>query len=125
MNPMYWRNPDPNLDWRYWWSMIKRDFFYHLIRGRNPAAFTRSMWQYAHSDNVEHCQDCGRRYPSWVAPDLMYEKVHGSRGGQHCIGCFDIRAEKMGIELLWVPHLDSHESFDRMRAICDEIGAFQ
>lgn len=45
----------------------------------------------------ERCQDCGRDYVLWHAPDDLYREVCGSPGGLLCPGCFARRAEARGL----------------------------
>lgn len=45
----------------------------------------------------ERCQDCGREYVLWHAPDDLYAEVHGSGFGLLCPGCFSRQADAKGI----------------------------
>ena len=61
---------------RMWWH----DFVLHPLFG-----------------GTEICQDCGRPYVSWRAPDDLYQEVHGSASGTLCPACFDQQAHAKGI----------------------------
>lgn len=43
----------------------------------------------------ERCQDCGRDYVLWRAPDDLYEVVIGSNRGLFCPACFDRRSRRV------------------------------
>jgi hypothetical protein len=45
----------------------------------------------------ERCQDCGRAFPLWRAPDDLYSDVYGSPHGILCPGCFSRRATAKGM----------------------------
>jgi hypothetical protein len=78
---------------------------YSLRMGRKPvslAGLFRLWW----ADFVIHplfelgerCQDCGRSFVLWWAPDDdLYVEVHGSPYGILCPACFDRQAEAKGI----------------------------
>lgn len=72
--------------------------------GRNPASFAallRLWW----ADFVLHplfgigerCQDCGRGFVLWRAPDELYTVVYGSLRGILCPACFSRRGAAKGI----------------------------
>jgi hypothetical protein len=78
----------------------------------------RQLWlAYIAGHDGETCGDCGRDYVHWYAADDLYGQVtdhwptpwtDGSSraepaGGLFCPACFDRRARKRGIRLLWVP----------------------
>lgn len=73
-------------------------------RPRTPIGWLRLAWH----DFVVHglldcggerCQDCGRDYVLWRAPDDLYEQVHGTAAGLLCPMCFDHQALKQGISV--------------------------
>ena len=45
----------------------------------------------------ERCQDCGRKFPLWSAPDDLYAEVCRSLRGILCPACFSRRATAKGI----------------------------
>ena len=111
----------------YWASLVAGDVRWYGKR-RKWAGMLRAVWLTVwHRNNIERCNDCGRQYPTWIAPDMLYKRVIGSRRGQFCIGCFDARAEAFGINLAWTPNVTS----DRLRpesdfpGLCERIGAFR
>jgi hypothetical protein len=60
------------------------------------------MWWYDFAVHVpfgdrERCQDCGRGYVHWHAPDDLYAEVHGSPYGLLCPACFTRQARAKGI----------------------------
>jgi hypothetical protein len=111
--------PRDDLPLTHWVGLIRHDFRYHVLRRRHPVAFTRCLWRVvAHRDNIESCEDCGRRYPSWVASDALYVKVVGSRGGAFCHGCLTVKAEAIGLRPYWVPMVGEQ------RALFNYVGAF-
>ena len=48
-------------------------------------------------ESGERCQDCGRDFVLWSAPDDLYAEVYGSLRGILCPACFSRRAEAKGI----------------------------
>lgn len=67
----------------------------------NLAARLRMYWNdfviHVLFEGGEICQDCGRGYVLWRAPDELYREVHGSAYGLLCPACFDCHAETKGI----------------------------
>jgi hypothetical protein len=49
----------------------------------------------------ERCQDCGRRFPLWRAPDDLYAEVYRSLGGVLCPACFALKAEAKAIVVMF------------------------
>jgi len=77
---------------------------YSLGKGRRPvslAGLLRLWWAdfviHPLSGCGEHCQDCGRRYVLWRAPDDLYAEVHGSGSGLLCPACFSRQADAKGV----------------------------
>lgn len=77
---------------------------YMLRFRRKPislAARLRMYWRdfviHVLFEDTESCQDCGRPYVWWRAPDELYGEVHGSLRGTLCPGCFDRQATAKGI----------------------------
>ena len=118
-------SPDPErLPLAYWLSLIYGDFQWYGKRRLWPG-LVRSLWAtIIDRDNVERCNICGRRYPSWLASDALYERVHGNQHGQLCPACLDAGARNIGIKLVWVATEIDGDYMTGLRAICDEIGAF-
>lgn len=55
---------------------------------------------------VEFCKKCGVRQPLvWHAADEIWEEVSGQYGVL-CPSCFDERADKQGILLVWKPTVE-------------------
>src|SRR6266566_5023764 len=86
---------------------------WYLRRGRIMAAI-RQMWlAYIVGYDSEACQDCGRSYALWRAPDQLYGEVTGrwprpwddgsgrteSASGLFCHDCFTDMAEQAGCGL--------------------------
>jgi len=71
----------------------------------SPAGLLRLWW----ADFVlhplfeigEHCQDCGRKFPLWRAPDDLYAEAHGSLHGILCPACFGRQAKAKGITVMF------------------------
>lgn len=70
-------------------------------RPRSPAGMLRLWWQdfviHVLFEGGERCQDCGRGYVLWRAPDDLYVRVHGSGHGLLCPACFARQARVRGI----------------------------
>lgn len=82
--------------WRHGWKWA--------LKSGNTIAFVRTLWlAYVLGSDGESCQDCGRRYVLWYAPDKLYRKVHGNSQGLLCPSCFDKQAATKGIRLKWIP----------------------
>jgi hypothetical protein len=91
--------PDPSGAWgRLSWAWgIRR-------HPRSPVAWLRLVWHDFIAHGVlnrggERCQECGRGYVLWRAPDALYEDVHGSCGGLLCPACFERQAAEKGISV--------------------------
>lgn len=74
---------------------------------RSAAAWLRLTWHdfIVHAllnRGGERCQECGRSYLLWMAPDELYVEVHGNSGGNLCPRCFRRAA---GRRLVWVPFI--------------------
>jgi hypothetical protein len=73
------------------------------------AGHLRMYWQdfviHVLFEGGEICQDCGRGYVLWWAPDDLYREVHGSSGGLLCPACFSRKAETHGLVLEFVPRV--------------------
>jgi hypothetical protein len=73
-------------------------------RPRTLAGWLRLAWHdfivHALCDRGgERCQDCGRDYPLWRAPDKLYKLTILSDGGLFCPACFSDRAEAKGFHI--------------------------
>lgn len=71
---------------------------------RKPTSLTgllRLWWAdfalHPFSEIGERCQDCGREYVLWYAPDDLYTEVHGSDFGLLCPACFSAQADARGL----------------------------
>ena len=95
-------------------TILRRDFVRLSRRGRFVALARVTWTTLVLRHYSELCEVCGRRYPHWAAPTWLYERVHGSRGGQMCHNCFDRRAESMGVTLLWRPVPFSFEAIEEV-----------
>ena len=100
-------------DYRYAWRNGPRWALY-FVRHRRFLAALRSLWYRLACGHIEEdCQDCGRPYLLWHAADDLYGRVTGnwphpdgeSGGGQFCLACFDRRAERQGIVIIWQPEI--------------------
>lgn len=111
--------------WHYWWSLIRRDLRYYLgphYTGRNRvAALARTAWWlWIIGYFGERCQDCGRLYLHWHAPDDLYArvtgnpKIGGTSGGLFCLECFDRRARVLGLTIMWVPTMWIDDNVPRL-----------
>lgn len=90
-------------------------YYYGLLRHRLRrhhalAAKLRDLWHIAYGG--ETCEFCGKRYFLWWCPDnALYALVMGKpdvrpyAGGLCCPGCFDKRADAVGIVLEWNPRV--------------------
>lgn len=121
---------EEHLPLSYWLGLVRSDAWWHLVKHRNPAAFVRAAWgTLVHRDNVQRCQDCGRRYLFWVVSDDLWGRIVGGRHDASglCPGCLDRRAESKGITMLWVPEewVDHDGEMDHLNLVCKRIGAFQ
>jgi hypothetical protein len=74
--------------------------------GRKPTSFAgrlRLWWAdfilHPLVECGEHCQDCGRSYVSWHAPDDLYTEVHGSLFGTLCPACFARQGDGRGVRI--------------------------
>lgn len=47
------------------------------------------------------CQECGGKNPTWYADNDLFNKVNGSPNGIICPSCFEQKANKMGIEVIF------------------------
>ena len=77
------------------WTMRSRR------RPKSLAGLLRLWWHdfavHVLFEGGERCQDCGRRYVLWGAPDDLYAEVHGSPHGLLCPLCFERQAAARGI----------------------------
>jgi len=79
--------------------------------GMAVLGFLRTLWLTLVCGHIcEACQECGRAYLLWWAPDDLYATVTGleKRGGSYspglfCLDCFDRKARRKGIHLRWKP----------------------
>ena len=87
----------------YWWSLTKGTARYYAKRRRWKALIVALLTTWVFRDNGERCQECGSRYHGtvWMAPDDLYERVHGNGGGTLCPACFDKAAAAKGVRLMW------------------------
>jgi hypothetical protein len=69
------------------WGGMFRSFWNTLIRGHND----------------ELCQECGAYYFSWHAPEPLWAELIGHGSGLLCPRCFDRKADRSGIWLMWTP----------------------
>ena len=75
-----------------------------MRRRRKPAVWARLAWHdfIVHglrNRGGERCQECGRGYPLWRAPDNLYALVHGTTAGLLCPACFDRKARAHGLSV--------------------------
>lgn len=66
----------------------------------------RCLWYtFAHRDNGEMCQVCGRPYHGtlWRSPEYLYVTLTGGTHGLYCPSCFSDLATARGYELMWTP----------------------
>jgi hypothetical protein len=49
----------------------------------------------------ERCEDCGRGYVLWLAPDDLWLKAKGGTGGVLCPACFAERLERDGFRVMF------------------------
>src|SRR5271154_402062 len=77
--------------------------------GRKPTSFAgllRLWWAdfilHPLFECGERCQDCGRPFVLWRAPDALYEHVYGSLRGILCPACFSRRARAKGIAVRFI-----------------------
>jgi hypothetical protein len=72
---------------------------------RSIAARMRLLWHdfviHGLFEGSERCQDCGRDYVLWEAPNDLYREVHGSPHGLLCPDCFARQAREKGIVILF------------------------
>jgi len=58
--------------------------------------------RYACMDDNEHCGDCGRPYAIvWQAETALWHSIMGNDAGLLCPDCFDIRAARANIHIMW------------------------
>jgi len=84
---------------RYSWRVPRRP--------RSIMGYVRLWWQdfiiHPFFEGTECCQDCGRLYPVWSAPDDLWALGMGfARPGAHlpgtvCPSCFDERCRDRGV----------------------------
>lgn len=98
-----WTRED--LERGYWLRLVWNQTKFYLWRRRQPIAWLRALGGILLGDNVERCQECGRRYVMWRSTDVLYVQVHGSAFGGVCPWHFDEEAQHRGLALLWVPHV--------------------
>jgi hypothetical protein len=74
---------------------------------RGPVSFAARLRMYWHDighvlfEGTETCQDCGRRFALWRAPDDLWREVYGSAGGILCPLCFGRQAREAGIIVMF------------------------
>ena len=88
---------------RYAIGLTMNDIRYYA-KHRRWRGLGRVLWDRLHGYYSESCQECGRTYAVWHAPDYLWHKlVSKSGGGLLCHDCFDAKAERAGYVLVWVP----------------------
>jgi hypothetical protein len=110
-------------DRQYAWRFLRK---YHVRYRHSCVQMMRSLWiVIVHGHIGETCRDCGRRYLLWMASDDLYVEVTGGNGSQFCLACFGKRAERLGISVMWVPHVWRRDGVENMMDVAHEIGAFK
>jgi len=106
-------------DYAYAWKNGPRwawEFLYYrkgrsISLGASFIGFLRTLWLTLACGHIsETCQECGKPYLLWWAPDDLYATVTGleKRGGSYspglfCLDCFDRKAVRKGMLLRWKP----------------------
>ena len=88
--------------WRY---LVTGDIRFYARKRRWVAMIRSVSLRVFAGHDSETCQECGRRYiwSRWVAPNYLYARVHGNRGGTLCPRCFSAQADAKGIKVTWTP----------------------
>ena len=96
-------------DYRYAWANGHRWVWWYVRRRRFVAALRVAWVTFIQGWPGEACQECGRRYVLWHADDALYSELTGNwdepARGLFCPACFDRKADRAGIVLVWEPRV--------------------
>ena len=94
-----WR-ADVDHSLRSMWSRFRNS----LQGPRHPktvAGYLRMLWYdfviHPLFEGTEICEDCGRLYVLWYAPEDLWELAMGCPAGLLCPACFSERCEEKGV----------------------------
>ena len=95
---------DGGTDYEYAWRNAPHWTAWYWRRGRFAAGL-RDLWRtVVYGDIGEKCQECGRSYLLWHAPDKLWRKLVSKAGnGLVCPACFDRKVRAKGYTLVWSP----------------------